>query len=315
MIAVDLIASLTDEHKTLVLRYIGEAERFSLAEWVTLFEAFTILSDSTAQLQGEILTFQAFYDRFVDQVHSDTCIADLYAATDVPAQAPAIQASYARQIYQQLRREPFICGYACNRMPAGLLSDLVGVFCRGYAFELEICRDLDVAGIHFTSHDLRVREQRFSRCDLTVLGLIGDIKNMTYFLYVGRSFPLTCYFYITRLYNTATGATFASCVLTDRGMASPQRRYRQWQSGAGRTIAPSCRRHLFGYALVVMDCMFWKQEGVTTTASRRPQTMTHDPLDERFEAYLPVTTTRSQVVSSFEILAEIERDERRRLLK
>ena len=105
MIAVELVATLADEHKTLVLRYIGEAERFSLAEWVTLFEAFTILSDSTAQLQGEILTFQAFYDRFVDQVYSDTCIADLYAATDVPTHAPAIQASYARQIYQQLRRE------------------------------------------------------------------------------------------------------------------------------------------------------------------------------------------------------------------
>ena len=215
MIAVELVATLADEHKTLVLRYIGEAERFSLAEWVTLFEAFTILSDSTALLQGEILTFQAFYDRFVDQVYSDTCIADLYAATDVPTHAPAIQASYARQIYQQLRCEPFTLGDtpATECLLAYCLYWWAS-FVRGYAFELEICRDLDVAGVHFTSHDLRVREQRFSPCDLTVLGMMGDIKNTTYFLYVARSFPLTCDFYITRLYNTATRRYVRIVVLT-----------------------------------------------------------------------------------------------------
>ena len=79
MIAVALAASLTDEHKALVLCYLGTAERFSLAEWVTLLEAFTMLSDSTVQLQGETLTLQAFYDRFVDQAYSDACIAELFA--------------------------------------------------------------------------------------------------------------------------------------------------------------------------------------------------------------------------------------------
>jgi hypothetical protein len=69
LIAVELAASLTDEHKTLVLRYLGAAERFSLAEWVTLLEAFTMLSDSTVQLQGTTLTLQAFYDRFINSFH------------------------------------------------------------------------------------------------------------------------------------------------------------------------------------------------------------------------------------------------------
>jgi hypothetical protein len=35
LIAVELAASLTDEHKALVLRYLSTAERFTLAEWVT----------------------------------------------------------------------------------------------------------------------------------------------------------------------------------------------------------------------------------------------------------------------------------------
>jgi hypothetical protein len=110
LIAVELAASLTDEHKTLVLRYLGAAERFSLAEWVTLLEAFTMLSDSTVQLQGTTLTLQAFYDRFIDQVYGDACIAELLAAIEISASAPVIQARYARQLYQQLRREPFMLG-------------------------------------------------------------------------------------------------------------------------------------------------------------------------------------------------------------
>jgi hypothetical protein len=56
------------------------------------------------------LTFQAFYDRFIDQVYGDVCIDELFAATEISASAPAIQARYARQLYQQLRREPFMLG-------------------------------------------------------------------------------------------------------------------------------------------------------------------------------------------------------------
>ena len=44
-------------------------------------------------------------------------------------------------------------------------------------FEMENFRDLEAASIHYTSHDLRVREQRFSPCDLTVSSMTGDIKN------------------------------------------------------------------------------------------------------------------------------------------
>src|SRR5437879_6596068 len=36
LIAVEFPSSLTAEHQALVLRYLGEAERFSLAEWMTL---------------------------------------------------------------------------------------------------------------------------------------------------------------------------------------------------------------------------------------------------------------------------------------
>jgi len=262
LIVVELAASLTDEHKALVLRYLGTAERFSLAEWVTLLEAFTILSDSTVQLQGVTLTLQAFYDRFIDQVYGDACIAELLTATELSASAPAIQARYARQLYQQLRREPFMLG--STPATESLLAYCLywwASFVRGYAFEIAIFRDLDAARIHYTSHDLRVREQRFSPCDLTVLGMIGDVKNTTYFLYVVRSFPLTCDFYITRLYNTATGRYVRIVVLTDEAwhringaiVRSDLARVAQWlPQVVGVTF--------LGYDLVVIDYEVWKQK-------------------------------------------------------
>lgn len=262
MVATELATNLTDEHKALVLRYLGEAERFSLAEWVTLLEAFTTLSGSMARLDDERLTFQAFYDRFIDQVYSEVFIAGLFAETDILARVPAIQASYARQIYQRLRNEPFALGSTPET--ECLLAYCLywwASFARGYAFELEVFRDLEAAGVHFTAHDLRMREQRFSPCDLTVLGMTGDIKNTTYFLYIARSFPLTCDFYITRLYNAVTRRYIRIVVLTDE----------VWRRINGDTVSSDLAKAaqllpqvvgvtFLGYDLVVADYEVWKQK-------------------------------------------------------
>ena len=49
----------------------------------------------------------------------------------------------------------------------------------------------------FTAHDLRDRQQRFSPSDLTVMGMVGDIKTSVYFVQAARSFAHD--FYIVRL--------------------------------------------------------------------------------------------------------------------
>lgn len=67
---------------------------------------------------------------------------------------------------------------------------------------MAIIRELQAAGIAFTTHDLRARAERLSPYDLVVNRRLGDIKHTTYFLYTARSLPLKCDFYITRLYNT-----------------------------------------------------------------------------------------------------------------
>jgi hypothetical protein len=47
---VELAETCTAEQTALVLRYLGEAERFSATEWVMLLEAFTTLGASSVFL-------------------------------------------------------------------------------------------------------------------------------------------------------------------------------------------------------------------------------------------------------------------------
>jgi hypothetical protein len=262
LIAVELTPSLSDKHQALVLRYLGEAERFSLGEWVTLLEAFTTLSGSRVWLDDEMLTFQAFHDRFVDQAYSDSLITALFDETNISTHAPTIQAGYARQIYQRLRSEPFALGGggAAQCLLAYCLYWWAS-FARGCAFELEITRDLEAAGVPFAAHDLRVREQRFSPSDLTVLGMTGDIKNTTYFLHVARSFPLTCDFYITQLYDSARRSYRRIVIVTEQA----------WHRINGETVTGDLTRAaqllpdivgvtFLGYHLVVVDYEIWKQK-------------------------------------------------------
>ena len=71
----------------------------------------------------------------------------------------------------------------------------------GYAFEVEIYRDLTNSGVHFQAHDIRDRAARYSAYDLQILNLKGDIKTSLYFLYTTRSRGVTHDFYITRFYE------------------------------------------------------------------------------------------------------------------
>lgn len=82
-----------------------------------------------------------------------------------------------------------------------------------------------------------------------------------YFLYVARSFPLTCDFYITRLYNVATRCYVRIIVLTDEA----------WCCINGDTVSSDLAKAaqllpqvvdvtFLGYNLVVVDYEVWKQK-------------------------------------------------------
>jgi hypothetical protein len=273
LIGIDLTPSLTAEQQALVLRYLGEAERFSLDQWVTLLEAFTNLSRSRVRLDEEALTFQAFYDRFIDQSYSDRFVADLIGEPDLAVRASAIQARYAREIYRQLRAEPLaLDATVVSRCLLAYCLYWWASFARGCAFELEIIRDLQAAGIRLATHDLRVREERFTPSDLTLLGMTGDIKSSTYFLYVARSFPLTCDFYITQLYDSARRSYRRIVILAEEA----------WHRINGETVSTDLAGTarllprvvgvtFLGYHLVVVDYAVWKQKVLHRQAERGEQ--------------------------------------------
>jgi hypothetical protein len=77
-------------------------------------------------------------------------------------------------------------------------------FSKGYAFEVEILRDLAASGILHQAHDLRDRQSRLSPFDLIVMGFRGDIRTSTYFFAVERGRGLPHDFYLTRLWSRRT---------------------------------------------------------------------------------------------------------------
>ena len=112
------------------------------------------------------------------------------------------RATVARQIVADL----LDAGYYDRAVPE---TQLVLIFClywwqsftKGYAFEVEILRDLTASDVLHQAHDLRDRQARLASFDLMVMGFQGDIKTSTYFFAVERGRSLLHDFYLTRLWN------------------------------------------------------------------------------------------------------------------
>ncbi|MCB0064816.1 MAG: hypothetical protein KDE19_21980, partial [Caldilineaceae bacterium] len=168
---------------------------------------------------------------------------------------------FARSILQQL----IAAGFQRVDVPE---SNLLLAYCLyfweafavGYAFEVEIFRDLRRSGVHFRAHDLRDRQERLSPHDLEVLGLFGDIKNSLYFLQIGRGQKLPHDFYITRFYEGKRQYTFIVMIQLD-----------VWNQIDGDTIAgllSEATQHfpqpvevaLKTGSVVVVDYEIWKQK-------------------------------------------------------
>jgi len=262
VLEIDHPPNLTEEQRAIALRYIGGAHTFSSAEWAALFDAFNSLARSTVVVQGHRLTFREFYERVVDLPRSDLFISEILNLGDVRHGAARLQASHSREVFRLLRSDPYELGDSPD-------SELLLSYClywwasfaRGYAFEIEVTRDLEASGIRFEAHDIRVRSQRLSPCDLTLLGMRGDIKTSTYFLYVARSFPLSSDFYIARLFDTAarkyTWVVISQAAAWDRIDGKPRAAA---LADAARLLPEVVTVKFMGYDLVVSDYAIWKQK-------------------------------------------------------
>jgi hypothetical protein len=257
-----LPAGYTDQHQRLALHYLQQGRHgLTSAETQMVMTGFDLLHHAVVVTGKETLSFYALYQRYVDAHFADPYLDALLQITDVAREHNALRARYARAILEQLLATGFQQGgmVESNLLLAYCLY-FWEAFAVGYAFEVEIFRDLQASGIHFRAHDLRNRQERLSPYDLEVLGLQGDIKNSLYFLQIGREQGLSRDFYITRFYEGRRRYTLIVMIQLEA-----------WHEIDGDTIAgllQEATRHfplpvhveLAAGSIVVADYTIWKQK-------------------------------------------------------
>ena len=201
-IQINLPDTFTQEHERVLTIYLADDRRLDIGLRQKLYEAIDLLSQAELKSDASSSTFRQVYDQYIDQPFANSYFEKLLALANVSTQSPALTAEFARQIAPALEQ----AGILVKDIPQSYLLFAYCVywwqsFARGYAFEVEIMRDLEASQVDFTMHDLLRRGERFSQADLIVLDLLGDIKTSTYFLQSQPSGPLANDFYITRLYD------------------------------------------------------------------------------------------------------------------
>jgi len=194
--------AFTAEYQDVLTRYLVDDRLLNPAEWRLLYQGIDILNTARIQTDAGAETFRQAYHHQIDAGFATPYLERLLALEDVETQSPALIAEFARRIAPHLQQ----AGLLRPDVPS---SRLLYVYCiywwqsfaRGYAFEVQIVRDLQASGIEFYSHDVRDPVERRSVADLVVLNLMGDVKTSTYFLKLAASHGLPNDFYVTRIWT------------------------------------------------------------------------------------------------------------------
>ena len=198
-----LIASgFSKEHERALTFYLQDDRKLSTEQWRLLYEGINYLDQSEVEITGERFAFRQLYNRHIDQAFADEYLEQLIGLIEPDAHGTTLTAQYARKIAPTLEQQQLLL----RNNPQSYLLFAYCVywwqsFARGYAFEVELKRDLEASKIIFAMHDVRSRAERYSQADLIVLDLLGDIKTSPYFLQESSNSPLANDFYITRLYE------------------------------------------------------------------------------------------------------------------
>lgn len=198
-------------------QYVLDSSRLQREQWRQLREVMTILARSFVTITGHTRTFERFYYEEVDIPHAELFLSRLATRADVERDGTRMQAGIARAVLERFQNQGFF-------QPGIVETYYLLAFClyrwwnfaRGYIFEVSIFRDLEQSEIVFTAHDLSKPGERYSDCDLIVLGLKGDIKRSLYFLDDLANTAFTHDFYLTRLFHPQTRRPLLIAVMTER---------------------------------------------------------------------------------------------------
>ena len=188
------------EHKDAVLRFLTESATFSLTKRRLALDGFDMLNQAMVYLHGVSQDFASLYESLVEQRFADSFIESLLKERDIARFTERLRSDIARQIVNVLKeREFFQRDIPSSQFLMAYCLYWWYSFSKGYAFEIEIFRDLASTGIVFESHDILSPQERRSRYDLIVSSFRGDVKTSTYFLYTSRTATLHSDFYITQI--------------------------------------------------------------------------------------------------------------------
>ncbi len=196
-------ADLTARHREVIARYADDPMRLSAQDWPLLIAAFNLLRRAVVVVNVETsFTFARIYRQIVEERYAEHFINALYEMRNLPPESNILWAATARQVPNDLAKAGL---YNPSQPDSHLLLFYClywwYAFAKGYAFEMEIIRDLMQSGLSVHFHDLRDRAARQSAFDVLIAGFKGDIKLSTYFLLETMIRAPNADFYITRLWR------------------------------------------------------------------------------------------------------------------
>lgn len=226
MFQVLVPAEFREQHRQIVLEFLQRGHEFRRDEWRQSVTAFDLLKNAAVLTDSGLLPFPAIYRQHVEDPYGNEFIEALYLAEEIEVASIGEWATVARGIRPALTQAGlFRPDVPATRLILAYCLYWWRVFTLGYAFEIEIQRDLEASGIEFQAHDLRRREERLSPYDLVVLGFKGDVKTSVYFLQAARTRALPHDFYITRIRGRQQTRTLVVFMKSD-----------MWQAIDGETL-------------------------------------------------------------------------------
>jgi hypothetical protein len=256
-----LPAEFQEQHQRITLEYLQRGHDLNRQEWSQAIAAFDLLNDALVLSSAGLLPFPVIYRQHVEDRYADAFIERLYTARQVDRESVVIWAGIARQIAVDLAQAGlYQSDVSGTRLLLSYCLYWWRAFTLGYAFEVEIQRDLAQSGIKFTAHDLRRRENRLTPYDIAVLGFKGDIKTSVYFLQASRSRSLAHDFYITRVYGRERVRTLVVFMQATMWQAIDGDTLLVLLEEIADTLPHAARIRHQGIELTVIDYETWKQK-------------------------------------------------------
>lgn len=255
---------LTAEHRGVIRRYVQSLSGLPGHDWPVAIEAFNLLRHAVViRLDDRAYTFAQVYDELVDAHYATPFIKALYELDDVSQGSIGLWAAGARQIYQDLTEvglhDPL--HHPNSRLLMAYCLYWWHSFCKGYAFEVEIFRDLEQSGLRFEPHDLLDPAVRRSPHDLLMSGFRGDVKTSTYFLQKASRQAVSSDFFIARVWLPGQRARVLVVFLQDLTWDAIDGETLLARLAELETVLPQPARIAYhGGELIVTEYTHWKDK-------------------------------------------------------